>query len=292
MATALSRYEDDIPSGGGGGGVGSVDVGRTMDHSTSFPSAVYFHQGSSGNSSKPSHHDGILVLFENIDTLQLCVLARSLGGRRHVCCRVVSGRSRRGRLHVVCRCCSATSSSLRRRGAVGARDGHDTHRVGNTSTYVVSWDSEARGDGPISEGCVVGMAVVFVSQLPLDIDPIQSFFPCLHSILLLQLAWAVGQLETDRLAEDEWCLAGRSVLAGRFLFVLAGSRPPVSRHSSLVRKLLALLPKPILGTVPGQKRSLPVEDGSIPSIVVGLVARESRWPPIPRAAWSLGAKRG
>lgn len=62
-------------------------------------------------------------------------------------------------------CCSATSSSLRRRGAVGARDGHDTHRVGNTSTYVVSWDSEARGDGPISEGCVVGMTVVFPNFL-------------------------------------------------------------------------------------------------------------------------------
>lgn len=208
------------------------------------------------------------------------MLARSLGGRRHVCCRVVSGRSRRGRLHVVCRCCSATSSSLRRRGAVGARDGHDTHRVGNTSTYVVSWDSEARGDGPISEGCVVGMAVVFVSQLPLDIDPIQSFFPCLHSILLLQLAWAAGQLETDRLAEDEWCLAGRSVLAGRFLFVLAGSPPPSYANSSrCFRSQFSARSLGRSGRYPLRTdRSLPLSWGWLPGSLVGLQFRELPGP--------------
>lgn len=226
------------------------------------------------------------MLFENIDTLQLCVLARSLGGRRHVCCRVVSGRSRRGRLHVVCRCCSATSSSLRRRGAVGARDGHDTHRVGNTSTYVVSWDSEARGDGPISEGCVVGMAVVFVSQLPLDIDPIQSFFPVYtvsfsYSWLGLRCNWRpTGLPKTSGVLQGARCWLADSYSFSPVVVHRFPDTPPSYANSSrCFRSQFSARSLGRSGRYPLRTdRSLPLSWGWLPGSLVGLQFRELPGP--------------
>lgn len=226
------------------------------------------------------------MLFENIDTLQLCVLARSLGGRRHVCCRVVSGRSRRGRLHVVCRCCSATSSSLRRRGAVGARDGHDSHRVGNTSTYVVSWIPRRGGMGQSLKGAWWEWRWFLSPNFLWTLTLSNPFFPVYtvsfsYSRLGLQGNWRpTGLPKTSGVLQGARCWLADSYSFSPVVVHRFPDTPPSYANSSrCFRSQFSARSLGRSGRYPLRTdRSLPLSWGWLPGSLVGLQFRELPGP--------------